>query len=64
MLLAGQNLYRVVYKFPNIEMEFARLVVADSETEAKDSIQGSTAVELVERDISLLILDKYLEKKK
>jgi hypothetical protein len=60
MVLAGESLYRVIYRCEGAETEFARLVIAHSEKEAMAHIKGSYSAELIERDISLLIPDQYL----
>lgn len=66
MILAGQNLYRVTYKFKNNpklkEVEFQRLVVAYSEKEAAANIgENVTLVAPLEQDISMYIPDQYLK---
>lgn len=66
MIIAGQNLYRVVYKM-GIEkikdMDFQRLVLAFSEKEALSYFKEDLVVKisLVENDVSMLVPSQYLE---
>ena len=61
-LLAGQNIYRVVYTYPHVETEFEKLVVAKDQDEAIEIIGRAVTkyAQVVERDISMVIPDEYI----
>jgi len=65
MNIAGQNLYRVTYRFNNDKLkdqEFAKLVVAYSDKEASAIVgDGVVKVNLIDSDISMTIPDQYIK---
>ena len=67
MILAGQNLYRVVYRLKDVyklkDEDFQKLAVAFSEKEALAYFKDVTVVKvsLVENDISMLVPDHYVQ---
>ena len=66
MVIAGPNLYRLVYTLDYVkDMEFTRLVVAYSEKEAAAHIgSGVKSISLIEREISLCVPEQYLNQGK